>query len=43
MADIETTKDSQGRYIYINVVEGGQNRIWKLPKTYHLAQHQERR
>lgn len=31
VADIETTKDSQGRYIYINVVEGGNNRIWKLP------------
>jgi len=31
VADIETTKDDNGRYIYINVVEGGQNRIWKLP------------
>ncbi|MBN8967714.1 MAG: phage major capsid protein [Rhizobiales bacterium] len=31
VADIETTKDDHGRYIYINVVEGGNNRIWKLP------------
>lgn len=31
VADIETTKDDQGRYIYINVVEGGTNRMWKLP------------
>ncbi|UPJ53336.1 phage major capsid protein [Bradyrhizobium sp. 200] len=31
VADIETTKDDQGRYIYINVVEGGSNRLWKLP------------
>jgi HK97 family phage major capsid protein len=31
VADIETTKDDHGRYIYINVVEGGTNVIWKLP------------
>lgn len=31
VADIETTKDDGGRYIYINVVEGGTNVIWKLP------------
>jgi HK97 family phage major capsid protein len=31
VADIELTKDDHGRYIYINVVEGGTNRLWKLP------------
>lgn len=30
-ADIELQKDEQGRYIWVNVVEGGQPRIWKLP------------
>ncbi|KQW22844.1 hypothetical protein ASC80_05750 [Afipia sp. Root123D2] len=31
VADIETTKDDNGRYIYINVVEGGTSVMWKLP------------
>ncbi|MBN5091691.1 phage major capsid protein [Stenotrophomonas maltophilia] len=30
-ADIELQKDEQGRYIWVNVVEGGQPRMWKLP------------
>ena len=30
-ADIELQKDEQGRYIWVNVVEGGVPRLWKLP------------
>jgi HK97 family phage major capsid protein len=30
LADIET-KDVNGRYVFINVVEGGSNQLWKLP------------
>ncbi|WP_312994223.1 phage major capsid protein [Achromobacter animicus] len=30
-ADIELQKDEQGRYIWVNVVEGGMPRMWKLP------------
>lgn len=31
LAQLELTKDADGRYIYVNVVEGGENRLWKLP------------
>lgn len=32
LADLELTKDAGGNYILvINVVEGGQSRVWKLP------------
>jgi HK97 family phage major capsid protein len=31
LCDIETIKDDNGRYVYINVVEGGSNQLWKLP------------
>ncbi|WP_416739083.1 phage major capsid protein [Pseudomonas sp. NFX71] len=30
-ADIELTKDSTGSYIWVNVQEGGVQRLWKLP------------
>ncbi|ETK39494.1 capsid family protein [Pseudomonas phage SC_8_H2H8_2017] len=30
-ADIELTKDSTGSYIWVNVQEGGAQRLWKLP------------
>ena len=30
-ADIELQKDEQGRYIWVNVVDGGVPRLWKLP------------
>lgn len=30
-ADIELETDSNGRYIWVNVVEGGQPRMWRLP------------
>lgn len=30
-ADIELTKDSTGSYIWVNVQEGGVQRMWKLP------------
>jgi HK97 family phage major capsid protein len=30
-ADIELTKDSNGSYIWVNVQEGGAQRLWKLP------------
>jgi len=31
VADLETTKDDHGRYIYVNPTEGGANVMWKLP------------
>jgi len=30
-ADIELTKDANGSYIWVNVQEGGVQRLWKLP------------
>ncbi len=30
-ADIELTKDANGSYIWVNVQEGGAQRLWKLP------------
>jgi HK97 family phage major capsid protein len=30
-AEIELETDSNGRYIWVNVVEGGQPRMWRLP------------
>src|SRR5690606_10668452 len=30
-ADIELETDANGRYIWVNVVEGGQPRMWRLP------------
>lgn len=30
-ADIELETDANGRYIWVNVVEGGQARMWRLP------------
>ncbi|WP_263147885.1 phage major capsid protein [Pseudomonas sp. RIT-PI-AD] len=30
-ADIELTKDANGSYVWVNVQEGGAQRLWKLP------------
>ncbi|MFV3415312.1 phage major capsid protein [Pseudomonas sp. NY15436] len=30
-ADLELTKDSTGQYIWVNVQDGGQQRMWRLP------------
>lgn len=30
-ADIELTKDNQGRYIWVNVTQGGIPQLWRLP------------
>ncbi|MCO2053009.1 phage major capsid protein, partial [Pseudomonas aeruginosa] len=30
-ADLELSKDSTGQYIWVNVQDGGQQRMWRLP------------
>lgn len=30
-ADLELTKDANGQYIWVNVQDGGQQRMWRLP------------
>ncbi|WP_454676484.1 phage major capsid protein [Achromobacter marplatensis] len=39
-ADIELETDSNGRYIWVNVVEGGQPRMWRLPVVETTAMPQ---
>lgn len=31
LADLELTKDGDGRYVIVDPVEGGQGRVWRLP------------